>query len=113
MSIGNEGTILIQKSFKVYGSTIFLIFIIWTLVSSISTVPFTGNITIVFAKKHNGSSSSGGGSSGKDKSSKGSSSDNGGGSRAAAEAAAIMAEAAAAIIVEAEERQLQRTSGEQ
>jgi hypothetical protein len=53
---------------KIYGSTIFLIFVILTLVSSITTVPFTDNISIVFAKKDKGSGGD-----------KGSSSDNGGG----------------------------------
>ena len=58
---------MIQKSLKICGSTIFLIFVILTLVSSITTVPFTDNISIVFAKKDKGGD-------------KGSSSDNGGGS---------------------------------
>jgi len=58
---------LIQKSLKIYGSTIFLIFVILTLVSSITTVPFTDNISMVFAKKDKGGD-------------KGSNSDNGGGS---------------------------------
>jgi hypothetical protein len=64
-----------------YGSTIFLIFIILILVSSISSVPLTGNISIVFAKKDNGGSGGDdGGSSSKDKGGdKGSSSDNDGG----------------------------------
>jgi hypothetical protein len=57
---------LIQKSLKIYGSTIFLIFVILTLVSSITTVPFTDNISMVFAKKDKGGD-------------KGSNSDNGGG----------------------------------
>jgi hypothetical protein len=52
---------------KIYGSTIFLIFVILTLVSSITTVPFTDNISMVFAKKDKGGD-------------KGSNSDNGGGS---------------------------------
>jgi len=58
---------LIQKSLKICGSTIFLIFVIFTLVSSITTVPFTDNISMVFAKKDKGGD-------------KGSNSDNGGGS---------------------------------
>ena len=58
---------MIQKSLKIYGSTIFLIFVILTLVSSITTVPFTYNISIVFAKKDKGGD-------------KGSNNDNGGGS---------------------------------
>ena len=58
---------MIQKSLKIYGSTIFLIFVILTLVSSITTVPFTDNISMVFAKKDKGGD-------------KGSSNDNGGGS---------------------------------
>ena len=58
---------MIQKSLKIYGSTIFLIFVILTLVSSITTVPFTDNISMVFAKKDKGGD-------------KGSNSDNGGGS---------------------------------
>ena len=58
---------MIQKSLKIYGSTFFLIFVILTLVSSITTVPFTDNISIVFAKKDKGGD-------------KGSSNDNGGGS---------------------------------
>jgi hypothetical protein len=58
---------LIQKSLKICGSTIFLIFVILTLVSSITTVPFTDNISMVFAKKDKGGD-------------KGSNSDNGGGS---------------------------------
>ena len=63
-----------QNSLKKYGSTVFLIFIVWTLVSSISTVALIGNNSIVFAKKHGSSSSDNGeGSSG------GSSSDNTGG----------------------------------
>jgi hypothetical protein len=57
---------LIQKSLKIYGSTIFLIFVILTLVSSITTVPFTDNISMVFAKKDKGGD-------------KGSNIDNGGG----------------------------------
>jgi hypothetical protein len=57
---------LIQKSLKIYGSTIFLIFVILTLVSSIITVPFTDNISMVFAKKDKGGD-------------KGSNIDNGGG----------------------------------
>ena len=57
---------MIQKSLKIYGSTIFLIFVILTLVSSITTVPFTDNISMVFAKKDKGGD-------------KGSNSDNGGG----------------------------------
>jgi len=57
---------LIQKSLKIYGSTIFLIFVILTLVSSITTIPFTDNISMVFAKKDKGGD-------------KGSNSDNGGG----------------------------------
>jgi hypothetical protein len=52
---------------KICGSTIFLIFVILTLVSSITTVPFTDNISMVFAKKDKGGD-------------KGSNSDNGGGS---------------------------------
>ncbi|HEY1248949.1 MAG TPA: hypothetical protein VGE97_08190, partial [Nitrososphaera sp.] len=80
--IWSDDALLTQKSLKIYGSTIFLIFIICTLVSSISTVPFTGNIGMVFAKKDNGGSGGDdGGSSSKDKGSdKGSGSDNGGGS---------------------------------
>ena len=58
---------MIQKSLKIYGSTFFLIFVILTLVSSITTVPFTDNISMVFAKKDKGGD-------------KGSSNDNGGGS---------------------------------
>jgi len=58
---------LIQKSLKIYGSTFFLIFVILTLGSSITTVPFTDNISMVFAKKDKGGD-------------KGSSNDNGGGS---------------------------------
>ena len=58
---------MIQKSLKICGSTIFLIFVILTLVSSITTVPFTDNISMVFAKKDKGGD-------------KGSSNDNGGGS---------------------------------
>ena len=58
---------MIQKSLKICGSTIFLIFVILTLVSSITTVPFTDNISMVFAKKDKGGD-------------KGSNSDNGGGS---------------------------------
>jgi hypothetical protein len=57
---------LIQKSLKIYGSTIFLIFVILTLVSSITTIPFTDNISMVFAKKDKGGD-------------KGSNIDNGGG----------------------------------
>ena len=57
---------MIQKSLKIYGSTIFLIFVILTLVSSITTAPFTDNISMVFAKKDKGGD-------------KGSNSDNGGG----------------------------------
>ena len=57
---------MIQKSLKIYGSTIFLIFVILILVSSITTVPFTDNISMVFAKKDKGGD-------------KGSNSDNGGG----------------------------------
>lgn len=52
---------------KIYGSTFFLIFVILTLGSSITTVPFTDNISMVFAKKNKGGD-------------KGSSNDNGGGS---------------------------------
>ena len=52
---------------KIYGSTFFLIFVILTLGSSITTVPFTDNISMVFAKKDKGGD-------------KGSSNDNGGGS---------------------------------
>ena len=51
---------------KIYGSTFFLIFVILTLGSSITTVPFTDNISMVFAKKDKGGD-------------KGSNSDNGGG----------------------------------
>jgi hypothetical protein len=73
---------LIQKSLKIYGSTIFLIFVILTLVSSITTVPFTDNISMVFAKKDKGgdkgSNSDNGGGSSSDNGG-GSSSDNGGG----------------------------------
>lgn len=58
---------MIQKSLKIYGSTFFLIFVILTLGSSITTVPFTDNISMVFAKKNKGGD-------------KGSSNDNGGGS---------------------------------
>ena len=58
---------MIQKSLKICGSTIFLIFVILTFVSSITTVPFTDNISMVFAKKDKGGD-------------KGSNSDNGGGS---------------------------------
>ena len=63
----SDDAILIQKSLKIYGSTIFLIFVILTLVSSISTVPFTGNISIVFAKKDNVAAAGRGGGSSKDK----------------------------------------------
>jgi hypothetical protein len=67
---------------KIYGSTIFLIFVILTLVSSITTVPFTDNISMVFAKKDKGgdkgSNSDNGGGSSSDNGG-GSSSDNGGG----------------------------------
>jgi hypothetical protein len=73
---------LIQKSLKIYGSTFFLIFVILTLVSSITTVPFTDNISMVFAKKDKGgdkgSSNDNGGGSSSDNGG-GSSSDNGGG----------------------------------
>jgi hypothetical protein len=74
---------LIHKSLKIYGSTFFLIFVILTLVSSITTVPFTDNISMVFAKKDKGgdkgSSNDNGGGSSSDNGG-GSSSDNGGGS---------------------------------
>jgi hypothetical protein len=67
---------------KICGSTIFLIFVILTLVSSITTVPFTDNISMVFAKKDKGgdkgSNSDNGGGSSSDNGG-GSSSDNGGG----------------------------------
>jgi hypothetical protein len=67
---------------KIYGSTFFLIFVILTLVSSITTVPFTDNISMVFAKKDKGgdkgSNSDNGGGSSSDNGG-GSSSDNGGG----------------------------------
>jgi hypothetical protein len=67
---------------KIYGSTFFLIFVILTLVSSITTVPFTDNISMVFAKKDKGgdkgSSNDNGGGSSSDNGG-GSSSDNGGG----------------------------------
>jgi hypothetical protein len=67
---------------KICGSTIFLIFVILTLVSSITTVPFTDNISMVFAKKDKGgdkgSSNDNGGGSSSDNGG-GSSSDNGGG----------------------------------
>ena len=73
---------MIQKSLKIYGSTFFLIFVILTLVSSITTVPFTDNISMVFAKKDKGgdkgSNSDNGGGSSSDNGG-GSSSDNGGG----------------------------------
>ena len=75
---------MIQKSLKIYGSTIFLIFVILTLVSSITTVPFTDNISIVFAKKDKGgdkgSSSDNGGGGGTTTTEEGSGNSNGGGS---------------------------------
>jgi hypothetical protein len=69
---------------KIYGSTIFLIFVILTLVSSITTVPFTDNISIVFAKKDKGgdkgSSSDNNGGGGTTTTEEGSGNSNGGGS---------------------------------
>ena len=69
---------------KIYGSTIFLIFVILTLVSSITTVPFTDNISIVFAKKDKGgdkgSSSDNGGGGGTTTTEEGNGNSNGGGS---------------------------------
>ena len=81
--VRSDDAILIQKSLKIYGSTIFLIFVILTLVSSITTVPFTDNISIVFAKKDKGgdkgSSSDNGGGGGTTTTEEGSGNSNGGG----------------------------------